>query len=120
MYSNNTIQLDKDVSIEVNREALHSVLPKLLFPNQIRYEVVEEQIILKKNKEQANVFPSEKEVVEDEKISGKISSEKGEALVGVSILVKGTSRGTVTDAEGKFSIVANEGDVLVFFFLYWI
>lgn len=117
VYSNNTIQLDKDVSIEVNREALHSVLPKLLFPNQIRYEVVEEQIILKKNKEQANVFPSEKEVVEDEKISGKISSEKGEALVGVSILVKGTSRGTVTDAEGKFSIVANEGDVLVFSFI---
>ena len=51
VYSNNTIQLNKDVSIEVNHEALHSVLPKLLFPNQIRYEVVEEQIILKKNKE---------------------------------------------------------------------
>ncbi|MEA5139618.1 TonB-dependent receptor [Arcicella rigui] len=118
VYSNNTIQLNKDVSIEVNREALHSVLPKLLFPNQIRYEVVEEQIILKKSKEQTNAFPSEKEVVvEDEKVSGKISSEKGEALVGVSILVKGTARGTVTDAEGKFSIVAKEGEVLVFSFI---
>ena len=118
VYSNNTIQLNKDVSIEVNREALHSVLPKLLFPNQIRYEVIEEQIILKKSKEQTNVFPSEKEVVvEDEKVSGKISSEKGEALVGVSILVKGTARGTVTDAEGKFSIVAKEGEVLVFSFI---
>lgn len=118
VYSNNTIQLDKDVSIEVNREALHSVLPKLLFPNQIRYEVLEEQIILKKNKEQANAFPSEKEVVvEDEKVSGKVSSEKGEALVGVSILVKGTARGTVTDAEGKFNIVAKEGEVLVFSFI---
>ncbi len=118
VYSNNTIQLNKDVSIEVSREALHSVLPKLLFPNQIRYEVIEEQIILKKSKEQTNAFPSEKEVVvEDEKVSGKISSEKGEALVGVSILVKGTARGTVTDAEGKFSIVAKEGEVLVFSFI---
>lgn len=118
VYSNNSIHLDKEVSLDVNREALNTVLPKLLFPNQIRYEVVEEQIILKKNKEQTVAFPSEKEgVIEEEKASGKVSSEKGEALIGVSILVKGTSRGTVSDAEGKFSIVAKDGEVLVFSFI---
>ena len=47
-------------------------------------------------------------------ISGKISDEKsGEALIGVNVLVKGTTRGTVTDVDGMYSVEAAEGDILV-------
>ncbi len=47
-----------------------------------------------------------------------ISSEDGLALPGVSILVKGTQGGTVTDADGKYSIsVPAESPVLVFSFI---
>ena len=41
----------------------------------------------------------------------------GEALPGVSILVKGTSTGTITDAEGNYSITALNTDILVFSFI---
>jgi TonB-linked SusC/RagA family outer membrane protein len=41
-------------------------------------------------------------------------NETNTGLPGVSILVKGTTRGTVTDADGKYSIEANEGATLVF------
>ncbi len=47
-------------------------------------------------------------------INGKIMSTDGEPLVGVSILVKGTTNGTVSDLEGNFQMQASEGDVLVF------
>lgn len=48
-------------------------------------------------------------------VTGKVADEEGEALIGVSILVKGTSTGTVTDIEGSYSLsVPDESNVLVF------
>lgn len=48
-------------------------------------------------------------------VTGKVIDEEGEALIGVSILVKGTSTGTVTDIEGSYSLnVPADSDVLVF------
>jgi len=52
-----------------------------------------------------------------EKISGKVVDENGEAMIGVSILVKGTTRGTVTDNMGNFSLDVSIGDVLVLSFI---
>jgi len=49
-----------------------------------------------------------------EKVTGTVvSSEEGKALEGVSVSVKGTTRGSVTDADGKFSVEASEGETLV-------
>jgi TonB-linked SusC/RagA family outer membrane protein len=42
-------------------------------------------------------------------ITGKVTDEKGAGLSGVSILLKGTSNGTGTDASGNFSIAAPNG-----------
>ncbi|MDN3581628.1 SusC/RagA family TonB-linked outer membrane protein [Mucilaginibacter flavus] len=48
------------------------------------------------------------------KISGKVIDQAtGETLVGVSVLVKGSNVGTVTDINGKFTITAAENAVLV-------
>ncbi len=46
-------------------------------------------------------------------ITGKIMSQDGEALIGATILVKGTANGTTTDFDGNFSIAAVTGDTLV-------
>ncbi|MGL4853234.1 MAG: SusC/RagA family TonB-linked outer membrane protein [Phocaeicola sp.] len=45
-------------------------------------------------------------------VSGTIIDETGEPLIGVSILVKGTTVGTITDIDGNFSLDAKSGDVL--------
>ncbi|MEZ4888828.1 MAG: TonB-dependent receptor [Chitinophagales bacterium] len=51
-------------------------------------------------------------------VSGTITSEEdGQPLIGVTVLVKGTTNGTVTDLDGKYSIDAEEGDVLVFSYI---
>ncbi|HEX7906336.1 MAG TPA: SusC/RagA family TonB-linked outer membrane protein [Chitinophagaceae bacterium] len=46
-------------------------------------------------------------------ITGKITDANGVGLAGVSVTIKGTSRGTSTNTRGEFSIEANKGDVLV-------
>jgi TonB-dependent starch-binding outer membrane protein SusC len=54
-------------------------------------------------------------------ISGTIvSSEDGNALPGVNVLIKGTSTGTITDIDGKYQIECAKGDVLSFSFIGYI
>ena len=118
VYSNNAVQTNKNVTLQTTNEPLITVLPRLLSPNQLRYEVVEEQIVLKKIKEQSAITPENKsEIIAEDKVSGKVTAEKGEAIPGVSVLVKGTSRGTITNNDGEFNIVAKEGDILILSFV---
>lgn len=55
--------------------------------------------------------------LQQQKVSGVITDEANLPLPGVSVLVKGTNKGTVTDFDGKYSIIANKGDVLIFSFI---
>ncbi|GAB3912816.1 TonB-dependent receptor [Mucilaginibacter boryungensis] len=47
-------------------------------------------------------------------IRGTVTDEKGDAMPGVTVTVKGTTSGTQTDVNGKFSLTANPGTTLVF------
>ena len=50
-------------------------------------------------------------------VTGKVKASTGEAMPGVSILIKGTTKGTISDTDGNFKLNANVGDVLVVSFL---
>ena len=47
-------------------------------------------------------------------VTGVVSDENGEPLAGAGVLIEGTTKGTVTDIDGKYSIEAAKGTVLVF------
>lgn len=53
----------------------------------------------------------------EETITGKVTDSRGDALPGVSVLIKGSSKGTTTEGDGTYRISANVGDVLVFSFV---
>ncbi len=50
-------------------------------------------------------------------ITGIVTDEYNDPLIGVNVLVQGTTNGTITNIDGFYSISANRGDVLVFSFL---
>ena len=60
------------------------------------------------------VFVVQITFAQQKSISGSVSDETGIPLAGVNILVKGTTTGTQTDFDGKYSISAKAGDVLSF------
>jgi len=108
----------KKVSIAANNEELKAVLDRLLHPLAIRYEVVDNQIILKAT---PNVLAAGtgtniavNEAVLPKAVNGKVSDEKGMPVGGVSVTIKGTARGTSTAEDGSFSIEAVQGDILEF------
>ena len=54
-------------------------------------------------------------------ITGTVTSmSEAESLPGTMVLIKGTDKGVITDLEGKYSLEANEEDVLVFSFLGYV
>lgn len=118
MYSPELIESKRKVSIDVDAKPLSEVLSNFLSPLNIHYEVSGQQILLKRKNEtptenNQSIIPK-LEIIE-QVITGMVKDEKGEALVGVSIQIKGTARGTTTDPNGKFRLsIPNEEVVLVF------
>src|SRR5690606_25728263 len=52
-----------------------------------------------------------------QQVQGVVTDEKGEMLVGVSVAIKGTTTGTVTNSSGGFSIKVKPNEVLVFSYI---
>ncbi|WP_421829149.1 TonB-dependent receptor [Larkinella sp.] len=127
-YSRSMIPVDEKVSISALNEPLSTVLDRLLSPLQIEYKSTNEQIILKRNRRKTS-FLSTPEILRDITplpiqpkaditVSGKVTDEKNEALPGVSVVLKGSQRGTTTNAEGRYTLaVPNENATLVFSFV---
>ncbi|TWJ01687.1 TonB-linked SusC/RagA family outer membrane protein [Mucilaginibacter frigoritolerans] len=57
------------------------------------------------------------QVKADQTIKGTVKDESGVSLPGVSVVVKGTTKGTQTDVNGGFTLTANQGDILVFSYI---
>lgn len=122
-YEPAIIQKNERTTLIANGEPLSMVLDKLLSPLGLAYEVSGKYIILTK-KSKAPESTSINSTGENSilrrgtKVTGKVTDEKGDALPGVSILVKGTNSGTITDANGDFSIdLPGSSATLVFSFV---
>lgn len=50
-------------------------------------------------------------------VSGTVLDEKGEALIGAGVVVRGTQSGVVTDIDGKYSLTAKNNDILLFSYI---
>jgi len=50
-------------------------------------------------------------------VTGTVRDDQNEAIVGASVVVKGTTNGTTTDANGKYTISLNGDETLVFSFI---
>lgn len=68
-------------------------------------------MVIKEGKAEASTKYSPPEIA----ISGLVKDASGEPLPGVSILERGTSNGTVTDIDGKFSLSVNSSESVLFF-----
>lgn len=128
-YNSRSLKLSQKVNLTANSEALSIVLNRLLKPLSIQYIQVSNRIILKLEEERKNVFwqgatpqiPFIEAAPEDIQIKGTVRDEAGELLPGVSITVKGSSKGTTTDVDGKFVInVTNTKAILIFSFIGYV
>jgi TonB-linked SusC/RagA family outer membrane protein len=111
----------ESVNLAASELRLGDVLSNL-FREKIRFEVIGKQIILKEvpfaSEEADEVTVAAKPPAIQ--VTGKITDDAGTALPGVNIIEKGTTNGTTTDTEGKFTLLVNENATLVFSFIGFI
>ena len=104
LYNDNTIQTDRMVTLNAASTKITDILNEVFAGTNVTYAIVDKQIILSTKK----AAPEQSQ----QKVTGKVKDANGEPLIGVSILVKGTTNGTVTDIDGNFSLQADKGAVL--------
>ena len=102
-YSRQLIRAGRHVSLKATGRPLGEVLDALLEPLRIRYTLTADGIVLRP--------------AADTPVTGRVVDEKGEALPGVNVIVKGTSTGTATGIDGTYAINAPAGSTLVFSFV---
>ncbi len=121
-YTNEAIGSVEGISITATDEKLSDVLDRLLKPYQIRYAVIGQQIILSQYLNEKEYLNNEQGSLRheagDEVITGKVTDEGGGPIPGVNIVLKGTTIGTVSDANGEYSLgVADLAGTLVFSYI---
>lgn len=53
-------------------------------------------------------------------VSGRITDELNEPMIGVSVLEKGTTNGVITDLDGNYTLSASEGSTIVFSYIGYV
>lgn len=105
LYNDNLIFEKNRITFSVRDASLDEVMSKVLAGTGLTYSVNKKDlVILVAAGGESQLRP----------VTGIVKNETGEPLPGVSVSVKGTNKGTSTNATGEFTIDANKGDILIF------
>lgn len=108
LYNENLLKNYENINLDLNNVEVEEALRQVLANTRFEYEVTDGVIVVKEKK---NSFPQQKTV----RIQGKVSAEDGAPLPGVTVLIKGTTLGTATDMDGKYSLSVPEGNYILLF-----
>ncbi|MDY9919380.1 MAG: TonB-dependent receptor [Proteiniphilum sp.] len=118
---NNEVNTNERVSVRGKQEAVSEILNSLLKDKDIDYTMEGNHIILSIGKSEDNGKEIVTTIVQQQKkqITGKITDEQGESIIGANIVEVGTTNGTVTDIDGNFTLqVENDATIQVSYIGY--
>ena len=109
MYGSQDVATVKNLTICEKDKAIREILQQCLNNTGLKFEISGNAVVIKKGNQ----------AVEGRKITGKVVDAKGNTLPGVTVIIKGTSLGTVTDVNGEFAITlpVGQGHALLFSFV---
>ncbi len=99
-FNANQIDLTRRMSIDAEDQQINKVLDQILAGTGLTYTVNNKLIVIHKQGENDNVFSGQ----QTNKISGKVIDSAGLPLPGVSVVVKKTTNGVITDMNGQYNL----------------
>lgn len=106
IYDAKIVDTNRKTSINVENRNVFEVLSELFTDTDISFTVVNKKIVLNNRKDVS--LPQQ-----GKQISGTVKDQSGEPIIGANVVVKGTTNGTITDMDGKYTLQVNPTDVLV-------
>ncbi len=104
LYKNASIP-DRKISISMKDAPVAEVLDKALAGTSLGYKIMKDNLV---------VILEAGETVQDVHIKGRVTDEAGNPLIGVTVLVKGTTQGAKTDNDGRFTLAVPESATIEF------
>jgi len=105
LYNENLVVNAPPITLAANNAEVTDILNRILSKTGLSYQLMANNLVILKTGTAA--------AYQDIRVSGKVTSSTGEAIAGASILVKNTSIGTTTDAQGSFALTVPDSAVLV-------
>ena len=113
MYSSKVIDVNRLVSIKVQDAKIDETLESLFAGTEVDYKIKDKLILLTMPESESSVSSQQQK-----SISGKVTDSSGGPLPGVSVVVKGTTTGVITDMDGRYTLPkVPENATLVFSFV---
>ena len=100
LFNQKLVDIERMVNVQLSEKKIGEILDEVFSETNTDYVVMNRQIVLSPREYLSEI----KAALQTRTITGIISDQSGEPLIGVSISIKGTSVGTITDAEGHYSL----------------
>lgn len=111
-FNERLLNVDRRVSVNLDGATIQQVLDQVFAGRGVSYRFEGENVIL------SNQFDANQEQSQRKTISGTVKDRKGVPIPGVTVMVKGTTIGAITDSDGKYSLtIQDESKALVFSFI---
>jgi TonB-linked SusC/RagA family outer membrane protein len=111
-YKSEEINNSQRVTLVAKNKLVSEVLNELLEYRDMTYRIMDKHIIIVKTP------PVTQQ--QGKRITGTVTDEKGEPIIGANVVEKGTTNGLVTDADGKFALTVSENATLQVSFIGYI
>ncbi len=116
IFNQKQIDVSREVHIAVNDELITDILPELFRGTNVNYTLIDRKILL-------TTEPLDKSVsgetsltaFQQRQVTGTVTDSGGEPLAGVTVLVQGTTTGTLTDLDGKYTIAVPDDKAVIQF-----
>src|ERR1035437_1120680 len=103
IFNQKQINVDRVVNIQEDNKLINDILPELFKGTNVNYEVFDRKILLTTDPLDNNLLAlASVTEPQQNRITGTVTDEIGKPLPGVTILIKGTTLGALTDAYGKY------------------
>jgi TonB-dependent starch-binding outer membrane protein SusC len=105
LFNSRLKDLQQKVTLNVENTDINGVLLQIFNGTALTYKILSNNLVAIKSNDPAEA---------DIRVTGRIISDAGEPLAGVSVTVKGAKTGTATNSNGEYAITVPENAVLVF------
>lgn len=114
-YNNEEIKSIEGINLNITGQTIDQILQKVLEGSNLQYKIFDRYIVVSSNVERGSELPNIQGKVD---VRGRVTNTQKEPLPGVTVILKGTTTGTVTDANGNYSLAGLENNaVLIFSFV---
>ena len=116
LYNSKMVDVDRKVSVNFKEQTIDKALNKLFKNTGAAYRIIDRQVVLYAKSEP--VLETAELQQQQRTVSGKVTDSSGQPLPGATIVLKGTTQGTVTNTDGEYSFSSlPENATLVFSFV---